>query len=208
MDQGSIRNGSAVHNLVPTVTKFCVMWERQALPHDTEFGNCRCETVDRRVIFIRSLIHGSSWSGLIKAEPGHLLQQWCQICNDYHLTLLLQETFHFSIRALDMSSLSGLKFIQHVMSFLLNMYLSLGENPMQTDQQYPRQLRHTGLIEPVFYCQDSRMTAADCCRPEFLKFNPLIHWGLLVMQLFISKLGYHWFRWWLNAYSAPYHQLR
>ena len=145
---------------------------------------------------------------LIKAEPGHLLQKWCQICNDYHLTLLLQETFHFSIRALDMSSLSGLKFIQHVMSFLLNMYLSLGENPMQTDEQYPRQLRHTGLIEPVFYCQDSRMTAADCCRPEFLKFNPLIHWGLLVMQLFISKLGYHWFGWWLNAYSAPYHQLR
>ena len=41
----------------------------QAFPHDTKFGNCRCETVDRRVIFIRSLIHGSSWSGLIKAEP-------------------------------------------------------------------------------------------------------------------------------------------
>ena len=69
MDQGSTK-GSAVHNLAPTVTKFCVMWEGQALPHDTKFGNCRYETVDKRVIFIRSLIHGSSWSGLIKAEPG------------------------------------------------------------------------------------------------------------------------------------------
>ena len=42
----------------------------QALPHDTKFGNSRCKIVGRRVIFIWSLIHGSSWSGLIKAEPG------------------------------------------------------------------------------------------------------------------------------------------
>ena len=69
MDQGSTRKRSAVYNVAPTVTKFCVMWEGQALPHDTKFGNCRCETVDRRMIFIWSLIHGSSWSGLIKAEP-------------------------------------------------------------------------------------------------------------------------------------------
>ena len=41
-----------------------------SLPHDTKFGNCRCEAVGRRVIFISSLIHGSGWSGLIKAEPG------------------------------------------------------------------------------------------------------------------------------------------
>ena len=41
-----------------------------SLPHDTKFGNCRGETVDRRVIFIWSLIHGSSWSGLIKVGPG------------------------------------------------------------------------------------------------------------------------------------------
>ena len=70
MDQGSTRQRSAVHDFAPTVTKFCVMWEGQALPHDTKFGNCRCEIVGRRVIFIWSLIHGSSWSGLIKAEPG------------------------------------------------------------------------------------------------------------------------------------------
>ena len=70
MDQGSTRKRSAVHNFAPTVTKFCVMWEGQALPHDTKFSNCRCEIVGRRVIFIWSLIHGSSWSGLIKAEPG------------------------------------------------------------------------------------------------------------------------------------------
>ena len=69
MDQGSNRKHSAVHNFAPTVTKFCVMWEGQALPHDTKFSNCRCEIVGRRVIFIWSLIPGSSWSGLIKAEP-------------------------------------------------------------------------------------------------------------------------------------------
>ena len=70
MDQGSNRKHSAVHNFAPTVTKFCVMWEGQALPHDTKFSNCRCEIVGRRVIFIWSLIPGSSWSGLIKAELG------------------------------------------------------------------------------------------------------------------------------------------
>ena len=70
MDQGSNRKHSAVHNSAPTVTKFCVMWEGQALPHDTKFSNCRCEIIGRRVIFIWSLIPGSSWSGLIKAEPG------------------------------------------------------------------------------------------------------------------------------------------
>ena len=70
MDQGSNRKHSAVHNFAPTVTKFCVMWEGQALPHDTKFSNCRCEILGRRVIFISSLIPGSSWSGMIKAEPG------------------------------------------------------------------------------------------------------------------------------------------
>ena len=69
MDQGSTMKRSAVHNFAPTVTTFCVMWEGQALPHDTKFGNSRCEIVGRRVIFIWSLIHGLRWSGLIKAEP-------------------------------------------------------------------------------------------------------------------------------------------
>ena len=70
MDQGSTRKRSAVHHLTPTVTKFCVMWEGQALPHDTKFGNSRYEIVGTIVIFIWSLIHGLYWSGLIKAEPG------------------------------------------------------------------------------------------------------------------------------------------
>ena len=70
MDQGSTKKRSAVHNFVSTVTKFCVMWEGLSLPHDTKFGNCRGAIVDRRVIFIWSLIHGSSWSGLIKLGPG------------------------------------------------------------------------------------------------------------------------------------------
>ena len=46
------------------------MWEGLSLSHDTKFGNCRDKIVDKRVIFTWSLIYGSSWSGLIKAEPG------------------------------------------------------------------------------------------------------------------------------------------
>ena len=69
-DQRSNKNHSPAYNFAPTVTKFCVMWEGLCLPHDTKFSNCRCKIVGRRVIFIWSLIPGSSWSGLIKAEPG------------------------------------------------------------------------------------------------------------------------------------------
>ena len=70
MDQGSNKNHSPINNFTPTVTKFCVMWEGQALPHDTKFRNCTGEIVDSRAFSSWSLIHGSSWSGLIKAEPG------------------------------------------------------------------------------------------------------------------------------------------
>ena len=70
MDQGSNKKHSPINNFVPTVTKFCVMWEGQALPHDTKFGNCRDKIVDSRAFLSWSLIHGSSWSRLIKAEPG------------------------------------------------------------------------------------------------------------------------------------------
>ena len=70
MDQGSNKNHSPVNNCAPTVTKFCVMWEGQTLPHDTTFGNCRGNIVDSRVFLSWSLIHGSSWSGLIKLGPG------------------------------------------------------------------------------------------------------------------------------------------
>ena len=48
MDQGSNKNHSPVNNFALTVTKFCVMWEGQALPHDTKFGNCRDKIVDSR----------------------------------------------------------------------------------------------------------------------------------------------------------------
>ena len=70
MDQGSNENHSPVNNFVPTVTKFSVLWEGQALPHDTKFGNCRDKIVDSRAFLSWSLIHGSSWSGLIKLGPG------------------------------------------------------------------------------------------------------------------------------------------
>ena len=69
MDQGSSENDSLVNNFAPTVTKFCVMWEGQALPHDTKLSNRRGKIVENRTFPSWSLIHGSSWSGLIKAEP-------------------------------------------------------------------------------------------------------------------------------------------
>ena len=70
VDQGSNKNHSPAYNFAPTVTKFCVMWEGLSLPHDTKFGNCRCKIVDGRSFPSWSLIHGSSWSGLIKVGPG------------------------------------------------------------------------------------------------------------------------------------------
>ena len=86
MDQGSTKKHSAVHNFVPTVTKFCVMWEGLSLPHDTKFGNCRGEIVDRRTVFIWSLIHGSGWSRLIKAEPV-LSYCWFNLRNNFSKSL-------------------------------------------------------------------------------------------------------------------------
>ena len=79
MDQGSNKNHSPFNNFTPTVTKFCVMWEGQALPHDTKFRNCTGEIVDSRAFSSWFLIHGSSWSGLIKAEPGRILASY-DIC--------------------------------------------------------------------------------------------------------------------------------
>ena len=73
MDQISNKNHSPINNFTPTVTKFCVMWEGQALPHDTKFGNCRDKIVDSRAFLSWSLIHGSSWPRLIKAEPGGIV---------------------------------------------------------------------------------------------------------------------------------------
>ena len=65
---------------------------RSRINYDAKFGNCRGEIVDRRIIFSWSLIHGSGWSGLIKAKPGpgssFILQsrpttrpnEFCQLC--------------------------------------------------------------------------------------------------------------------------------
>ena len=36
--------------------------------------------------------------------------------------------------------------------------------------------------------------------------QPLIHWGRMT-HIYVSKLGHHWFRWWLVACSAPRHYL-
>ena len=79
MDQGTNKNHYPVKDFAPTVTKFCVMWEGQALPHDTKFGNCRDQIVGSRAFLSWSVIHGSSWSGLIKLGPviPSLEGHWC-----------------------------------------------------------------------------------------------------------------------------------
>ena len=46
------------------------LWNFVSCPTWHKCGNCRGEIADRRVIFNWSLIHGSSWSGLIKVGPG------------------------------------------------------------------------------------------------------------------------------------------
>ena len=89
MDQLSNENHSPVNSFAPTVTKFWVMWEGQALPHDTKFGNCRDKIVDSRAFLSWSLIHGSSWSGLIKVGPG--LLHW-QSYNCPSVTEVILET--------------------------------------------------------------------------------------------------------------------
>ena len=102
MDQGSTWKGSAVHNSAPTVTKFCVMWEGLSLPHDTKFGNCWDEIVDRRVIFTWSLIHGSSWLGLINAEPGPVIKDKMSYYHDG----LVQERCNSSALAMELRFLA------------------------------------------------------------------------------------------------------
>ena len=80
MDQGSNKNHSPAYNFTPTVTKLCVMWEGLSLPHDTNFGNCRCKIVDSRSFHSWSLIHGLRWSGLIKVGPGCIIKAVCAFC--------------------------------------------------------------------------------------------------------------------------------
>ena len=101
MDQGSNENHYRAYNFAPTVTKFCVMWEGLSLPHDTKFGNCRCEIVDSRAFPSWSLIHGLRWSGLIKAEPGldattftinYFLMKWLVI-DEVSILLSIQLNF-------------------------------------------------------------------------------------------------------------------
>ena len=95
MDQGSTKKRSAVHNFVPTVTKFCVMWEGLSLPHGTKFGNCRGEIVNRRMVFIWSLIHGSGWSRLIKAEPGQPYKPTYAIHINVKTNITTWEIYHW-----------------------------------------------------------------------------------------------------------------
>ena len=101
MDQGSNQNHYPMNNFTPTVTKFCVMWEGQALPHDTKFRNCRGRIVDSRAFPSWSLIPGSSWSGLIKVGPGlatlslkdmgEVDQQWTFLTCNLHIDGLVQD---------------------------------------------------------------------------------------------------------------------
>ena len=46
--EDEFENHYPVNNFAPKITKSCVMWEGQALPRDTKFGNCRDKIVDSR----------------------------------------------------------------------------------------------------------------------------------------------------------------
>ena len=81
------------------------MWEGQALPHDTKFGNCRDQIVDSRAFPSWSLIHGSSWSGLLKVEPGVL----CNI--GYPSKIYLKLKSHEILFIQNISQLSNFFFI-------------------------------------------------------------------------------------------------
>ena len=70
--------------LAPSVTKFCVMRAGQALPHDTKFGNCRDKIVDSRAFLSWALIHGSSWSGLVKVGPGFIIPSYLWPLQNWH----------------------------------------------------------------------------------------------------------------------------
>ena len=93
LDQGSTDNHSPVNSFAPTVTKFCVGGTTTTTTttttthtHDTKSGNCRDKIVDSRAFPSWSLIHGSSWSGLIKVEPGYQPSQHAD------LTLIIGNT--------------------------------------------------------------------------------------------------------------------
>ena len=58
------------------------MWEGQALPHDTKFRNYRAKIVGGRTVPNWSLIHGSSWSGLIKVGPDGMFVDKALISTD------------------------------------------------------------------------------------------------------------------------------
>ena len=59
VDQGSTDNQSPVNNSLLQLPNY-----------DTKFSNSRDKIVDSTAFPSWSLIHGSSWSGLIKVEPG------------------------------------------------------------------------------------------------------------------------------------------
>ena len=131
MDQGSSENHSAVSNFAPTVTKLCVMWEGQALPHDTKFGNCRDKIVDSRAFLSWSLIHGSSWSGLIKLGPGHE-QPCCRLNSPGILQSGHQGDCHYS----------GLSWWRHQMeTFSALPALCAGNSPVPVNSPHKGQWR-------------------------------------------------------------------
>ena len=122
-DQGSNKNHSPAYNVAPTVTKFCVMGEGLSLPHDTKFGNCRCKIVDSRVFPIWSLIHGSTWSGLILGLSERLDEgtktRCCLISYNLDVNLNLQRSyflFHYIIRF-------DVRMLEYLVKIFLYMYI-------------------------------------------------------------------------------------
>ena len=66
MNQGSIRKSSANYSLFHTITKLCDVWEVHFLPHDTTCCNCSSKVKSRIITFNWLLIHGFTWSGVLK----------------------------------------------------------------------------------------------------------------------------------------------
>ena len=176
MDQGSTMKRSAVHNFAPTVTKFCVMWEGQALPHDTKFGNSRCEIVGRRVIFIWSLIHGLRWSGLIKAEPDE------GFCHHYHVIVW--------------GKMRALLFTWNPKTSLIQ--IRLHDNMISVTCAIIDETGGRGLMAYPFEIKDMRSfvlkTWLLCPNVKVLVVSMLMtRWSRLT-HISVSELGHHWIR--------------
>ena len=126
MDQGSTKKRSAVHNFVPTVTKFCVVWEGLSLPQDTKFGNCREEIVDFHLIldpWIKLIWFDKSGARRL-LKPQLLFGTRTFAMATFWLSLSLQTCIYMFL------GLNELIFLNHKLFLRLSFIVSLGQVPL------------------------------------------------------------------------------